>query len=567
LNQTLHTEENSIMMIIKMSWSVFLIFWFLLAGMSNAGDVQAMNMEKIEINGMNIEYSIPEHVEPVLSRDGLSLVHGSAPKVLIHNPAPSDLPLRIPPPQSIVDDRGLPMAAQQTATFEIEYVEEGGADEWGEEECFAFPEDAREPFDAAAAIWGSILRSPVPITIRTCWADLGGSTLGYSGGGRTYRNFPNAPLSDTWYEESLANALRGEDMGEPGEFDMHINYNKNFDWYLGTDGITPSNQVDFMTVVLHEIAHGLNFSGSMRYASGEGSWGYGTDYPNIYDTFMQDGSGNDLIDTDIYPNPSESLGNAITSDDIWFNGPSAVSANNNQRVKMYAPFFWLLGSSYSHVDYDTFSGTENRLMVYVISSGDSVHDPGPATTGILKDLGWPMAEGPGQTGSLMVSIEPAGARDAGAQWRRAGTSTWLDSGQTESGIATGEYTVEFKDLAGWDAPDDIQVQVNEGETTSATGIYARHTGSLTVYISPQEAVDAGMQWRRRGTQAWFNSGETESGVPTGEYTVEFKAVDGFSRPATEKATVTKDSDTQLIWYYQEAEKALPGVLMLLLDDE
>ena len=82
-----------------------------------------------------------------------------------------------------------------------------------------------------------------------------------------------------------------------------------FSWYYGTDGNTPSTQMDLMTVVLHEIAHGLNFSGSMSYSRGLGNWGYGDlpAYPDIYDTFMRDGSGNLLIDTAVYANPSQRL--------------------------------------------------------------------------------------------------------------------------------------------------------------------------------------------------------------------------------------------------------------------
>jgi len=165
---------------------------------------------------------------------------------------------------------------------------------------------------------------------------------------------------------------------------MHITYNRNFSWYYGTDGNPPLSQYDLMTVVLHEICHGLNFSGSMNL----GSWGYGTGYPNIYDVFMRDGSGTQLIDTSSYPNPSIALANALRSDNIWFHGSQAMAANGNQRVKMYAPPTWRSGSSYSHLDYNTFNNTSNHLMVYAVSAGESVHDPGVVTKGLLEDLGW-----------------------------------------------------------------------------------------------------------------------------------------------------------------------------------
>ena len=36
-----------------------------------------------------------------------------------------------------------------------------------------------------------------------------------------------------------------------------------FDIRRGTDGNTPLGKIDFVTVVLHEIGHGLGFTGSM----------------------------------------------------------------------------------------------------------------------------------------------------------------------------------------------------------------------------------------------------------------------------------------------------------------
>ena len=47
-----------------------------------------------------------------------------------------------------------------------------------------------------------------------------------------------------------------------------------------------------------------------------------------------------------------------------------------------------------------------------------------------------------------------GDRCAGAQWRRVGTSTWQDSGTTETGIPVGEHAVEFKEVSGWTKPGE-----------------------------------------------------------------------------------------------------------------
>jgi hypothetical protein len=328
------------------------------------------------------EYFVPPPLEPQLSSDGQSMYHGVAPVVYVADPNPPKEQLRVLPPRDLVE-----LSESATATFSITYIPNGGADLWGEP-CFTFPESAKAAFNAAASVWGAQVKSSVPITIEACWANLlSDTTLGYSGGGTLHRNFTNAPRANTWYSSSLANSFAGYDLN-PSNADMHITYNQNFTWYLGTDGNTPGGQYDFMSVVLHEICHGLNFSGSMTYSGGLGSWGYGTGYPNIYDTFMKDGSGNLLINTSVYPNSSTALGSALTSNNVWFQGSFAMSANGGSSVKIYAPITWDGGSSYSHLDYAAFSGTVNRLMVYAISSGVSTHDPGPVAKGLLQDLGW-----------------------------------------------------------------------------------------------------------------------------------------------------------------------------------
>ncbi|HUS71435.1 MAG TPA: hypothetical protein VMY06_00100, partial [Sedimentisphaerales bacterium] len=50
------------------------------------------------------------------------------------------------------------------------------------------------------------------------------------------------------------------------------------------------------------------------------------------------------------------------------------------------------------------------------------------------------------------------------------------------------------------------------------------TGSLQVTISPQEAIDAGAQWRRVDGGAWQDSGYTEPNLAVGNHTVEYSVV-------------------------------------------
>ncbi len=76
------------------------------------------------------------------------------------------------------------------------------------------------------------------------------------------------------------------------------------------------------------------------------------------------------------------------------------------------------------------------------------------------------------TGSLTVSILPAGAVSAGAQWR-VGTGAYQNSGATVSGLAAGSVTINFKVVTGWTAPADQLATITAGGTTNASGTYVQ----------------------------------------------------------------------------------------------
>ncbi|MEO0778640.1 MAG: T9SS type A sorting domain-containing protein, partial [Bacteroidota bacterium] len=88
------------------------------------------------------------------------------------------------------------------------------------------------------------------------------------------------------------------------------------------------------------------------------------------------------------PNESTELAGALTGNALFFNGDSARAANNGQPPRLYAPGAFAFGSSCTHLDQNTFRGTENGLMTPFSSSGESKQDPGPIFLGILHDLGW-----------------------------------------------------------------------------------------------------------------------------------------------------------------------------------
>ena len=319
---------------------------------------------------------------PYLSEDGLAAYNAVPPLVIVVDPDPSRRGIQVP--QSPEVKAAIQGASNASATFSITFASAGQKDKWGAT-CQTFPDAAKTALNAAAAIWANTIRSSVPITIFACWSDFGSEeVLGYSGGEPLHLNFNGAPLPNVWYQGALANAISGSDL-DPSNYDDHITYNSRFTWYYGTDGKPPAGTYDLVSVAAHEIAHGLNFAGSASYSAGYGSYGW-FNYPIVYDTFMEDSRGKKLLS---YTNLSTALGNLLTSNNLWFNGPNSKAANGGSRVKMYAPSTWSSGSSYSHLDKKTFAGTSNSLMVYSIGPGSAQHNPGAVTKGILKDMGWP----------------------------------------------------------------------------------------------------------------------------------------------------------------------------------
>jgi len=336
---------------------------------------------KAQINNQNISENYYEgknysEIRPTYSSDGF-IVYEPVPRlILVTDENLSFQKIKIP------FDRNLSVLKSNT-DFIIDYVDAGSRDEWNNL-CQLFPDQSKIALDYSSSIWSTIINTSVPIRIRACWTSLDSTILGQSGGYTIYRDFPGAPFSNTWYVSSLANSLYGDVLNSDVLYDINITLNSNFSWYFGTDANPSIGTMDLVTVAAHEIAHGLNFFGSANYTGSVGSYGF-EGYPIVYDLFMRDGIGNMLIN---YANPSIELGSLLISNNLWFHGENAMIGNNNNRVKMYAPTSWAGGSSYSHLDYSTFSGSPSSMMVYALPNGAAYHDPGPITIGLLNDIGW-----------------------------------------------------------------------------------------------------------------------------------------------------------------------------------
>ncbi len=98
-----------------------------------------------------------------------------------------------------------------------------------------------------------------------------------------------------------------------------------------------------------------------------------------------------------------------------------------------------------------------------------------AIWGILENQTYPYLLSLTPSGSLQVTILPAAAVTAGAQWSISGGVTWHDSGTTVTGLPASDYTVTYKTITGWTTPAPQAVTITDGGTTTATGIYVDST--------------------------------------------------------------------------------------------
>ncbi len=305
---------------------------------------------------------------------------------------PSETVVKNPPPQEFL------LHAPQTANITVNY---NGV--WDAE--------AQNAFEYAVSIWETQITSSVPIIVEAEWEDLGNNS-GILGGARAatlHSDFPNAPLSNTLYPVALANKISGTDLY--AGVDILAVFNSAFpNWYFGTDG-NPGGSIDFASVVLHEIGHGLGFFGLMRYGSDCGGSNLGcwapqqSNIPGIYDRFAENEAGTPLLS---FPNYSPELGEQLTSNVVYFDGPNANAANGNTRVPLVTTIFgnWQPGSSYSHLA-ESFNGTANALMTYSLGAFEANHNPGPVMLGMFADMGWAISA-PIPTSTPTPTVTPLG---------------------------------------------------------------------------------------------------------------------------------------------------------------
>jgi hypothetical protein len=187
-------------------------------------------------------------------------------------------------------------------------------------------------FQHAADIWGATLTSNVPIRVAASFVPLSctanSAVLGSAGAYEIFADFAGAPRTKTWYPSALASKIANVDMTTPDQPHIVSRFNSRLGlfpdcmagsgFYLGLDNHHGS-QINLVTVLLHELAHGLGFQTFTDDETGTRM----EDMPSVWDHFLLDNRNNRLW-ADM--SDAERVASAISGNGLSWSGPNVTAA-------------------------------------------------------------------------------------------------------------------------------------------------------------------------------------------------------------------------------------------------
>ena len=240
---------------------------------------------------------------------------------------------------------------------------------------------------AAAATWGSVIDSGETLAIevradnsvaRTGGTFTNGQFLGFDGQGQA-----------VWQPGPLTMVLTGANPGGPPEIFIAINsaYVEAHYWFDPTpddrlDQTAPPGTTDFVSIVLHELGHGLGMAGTRNFTPGPD---YGTfpGFLNSFDALSEFGGDGNPLDPSGAPNP------------LLFTGAHAAAVYGGD-----VPLSHVGSASPLHSQDFYHLGTcgDPGLLTDTLMNGCSVPTDGsllvitPLDLAVMQDLGYPLHE-------------------------------------------------------------------------------------------------------------------------------------------------------------------------------
>ncbi len=356
----------------------------------------------------------------------------------------------------------------------------------------------------ACGIWSKAVRGSCPITVQITFTE-GSNFRDY----HTLADSASPPVvlsGGVFYPSTIYNQMAGQD-AFPNNSDVTLRFNVNYTdatwcrntygmdctYYFGIDKNPGFYQQDFVTVLLHEIAHGMGFAGNVFYSSeqsysaysgsfyygpGDGYVYFGTDYdyPNVFSRYLS--YNGTRLTSMTWANRAA----AVTSGNLYWDGPNVKQLNNGNRVKLYAPTTWAPGSSVSHWD-DSVMNSYDVFMTW--QHHYALHEIAPLEKMMMKDLGWTI---PGPDDPSPVPPTP-------------------------TGVSATKGTYDGKVVISWSSSSGaVRYGVWRQPTSSSSSIYSLLSSSVSSCSYTDSSVSGTTHYRY--IVAAFNSAGERSGYST-----------------------------------------------------
>lgn len=299
------------------------------------------------------------------------------------------------------------------------------------------------------------------VEVKTSTNDPSGGTLAFAG---TF--FSGAPGFQNGSAFTRLTSGVKPFAGTP-ELTITVNFGKT--WHAGT-GTPPSGQFDLLSVLIHEVTHGMGIL-SLSTASGGGSLVNQDNEPfpntySVFNSFMRRGAGTTPLFGGSPPAFQGGAGD-LTSNDVTWVGADTVGVFGG-RPPIHAPATFNGGSSLSHWA----SGT-GAVMQPSIAAATVRREFQPFEVAAFRDIGWPGAavEPPGSVAIVGKSLAEEGSRLVLTAVGATGGYQWFKDGGTLDGATANTLVLD-------------------PATEADTGIYVVEvdTGAKAIVVSPPFAV-------------------------------------------------------------------------------
>lgn len=358
-----------------------------------------------------------------------------------------------------------------------------------------FTREAKDAFQRAVDIWAKVLSTEVPVKIEAKWVSFEDeNTLGAAGAASwSLYSFQG---TNFWVPASLRDQFRGSAL-RPTEPHIRMEFSKDHDWYYGVDGWPDETKHDFISVVLHEIGHGLGFISSFSVdESGNLEVGWeatdGNTYATLYDTKILDSDFNPVIaSSDL---TSDHVLSALTNHRLFWSGRVSYRVNGGP-VMLWAPSEYSSGSSVSHMDEHAYPvNSPDTLMTPWTSMSQATHTIGPVTRGLLSDLGWTIRDNTVYLpGFISGDDEKLGSSVLLASQQKNGATVIVEALDADGNDLSGD-AVSFLGLSGTTASTATVAQFENRELEINSPEF--QWGS--VRISSDRPVSASLIWTWEG---------------------------------------------------------------------